>query len=309
MIDVRQMAALVAVAEEQNFERAASRLHITQSAVSQRVKQLEEKLGQVLLVRTVPVRATEAGQQVIRYYRQLNLLEDELRAGLSGRNAQGFTQVALGVNTDSLDTWFLEAVRDVIDHEKLLLNFKVEDQDQTLDLLKTGEVLGCITSVAKPMPGCTSVPLGVMVYRAMASREYLQRYFPNGVTRAGFLKAPVAEFSNKDQLQNRYLADFFQIGPHDYPRHRVPSSISFCEMVRRGLACGMIPDQQISALFADEDVVDMTPGKNLAVPLYWQVWNLRSELIRELTDALVKAASVALESFANYPVLTHPGNS
>lgn len=307
MLDLRQLAALSAVIEEQSFDRAAQRLHITQSAVSQRVKQLEERLGQVLVVRSVPVQATEAGQQVLKHFRQISLLEQELMQSLSQRDARGYTRVAIGVNADSLDTWFPDALVALVNESRLLLDLKVDDQDVTQQLLKAGEVLGCITSMPKAMPGCLCVPLGVMPYRCLASPAYLQRYFPEGVNTEGFRMAPVAEFSHKDQLQNRYLRQFFGIGAHEYPRHRIPSSYAFCDLIRRGMACGMVPDQQSRTLFAAGEVVDMTPGRYLAVPLYWHVWNLGSTLVRGLSDALLHEARRQLDPFDAHPKLTHPG--
>ncbi len=307
MIDMRQLAALAAVVEECSFERAAQRLHVTQSAVSQRIKQLEEKLGQVLVVRTVPSRATEAGQQVLKHYRQISLLEQELLQALSQQDAQGFTRVALGLNADSLETWFPDAVAALVTEQRLLLDLKVDDQDVTHQLLRNGEVIGCITSSSKAMPGCLCVPLGVAPYRCLASPEYLARYFPEGLVAERFRRAPVAEYSHKDQLQNRYLQQFFGLEPHEYPRHRIPSSQAFCDLIVRGLACGMVPDQQGQALIAAGQVVDMTPGRYLAVPLYWHVWNLGSQLIRQLTDALIAEAERQLDPFERHPVLTHPG--
>ncbi|KEA65506.1 Chromosome initiation inhibitor [Marinobacterium lacunae] len=307
MLDMRQLAALSAVVEEGSFDRAASRLHVTQSAVSQRIKQLEERLGQTLVVRTVPIHATEAGQQVLKHFRQISLLEQELMAGLSQQDERGFTKVAIGINADSLETWFPDALSALVQRERLLMDLKVDDQDATQQLLKDGEVIGCVTSSPKAMPGCICVPLGVIPYRCLASRDYLKHYFPDGVTAEAFRCAPVAEFSHKDQLQNRYLQQFFGIGPHEYPRHRIPSSTAFCDLIVRGLACGMVPEQQGAALMASGVLEEMTPGRYLAVPLYWHVWNLGSTLVRQLTDELVSEAARQLEPFEAHPRLTHPG--
>lgn len=306
MLDSRQLAALAAVVEEGGFDRAARRLHVTQSAVSQRIKQLEEQLGQTLVLRTSPIRATPAGQQVLKHFRQVDLLEQELLGALSLQDARGYTRVAIGVNADSLETWLPDALQRLLIPESLLVDLKVDDQDATQQLLRDGEVIGCITSSPRAMPGCSSVPLGVMPYRCLASPGYLAHYFPDGVDGAHFRRAPVAEFSHKDQLQNRYLQRFFDIGPHEYPRHRIPSSTAFCELILRGQACGMVPDQQGLDLLARGVAVDMTPGRYLAVPLYWHVWNLNSDLIRKLTATLVDVAREQLDRFDAHAELTHP---
>ncbi|MDI3326655.1 LysR family transcriptional regulator ArgP [Pontibacterium granulatum] len=307
MLDLRQMAALAAIIEEQSFEKAARKLHITQSAVSQRLRQLEERLGQTLVVRSNPIQATRAGQQALKYFRQVSMLQNELMDELSLEQESGFTKVAIGVNADSLETWFLDALTPLLDARKLLLDLKVDDQDQTHHLLRTGEVLGCISASPEAMQGCSCIPLGVMPYRCLASPDYLMRYFPDGVNAEGFTRAPVAEFNNKDELQNRYLDKFFSVAAGDYPRHRIPSSETFFDLIVRGYACGMVPDQQSLPMIEAGRVMDMTPGRYLAIPLYWHVWNLKSDLAKELTEQLISAAEEKLDCFADHPELTHPG--
>lgn len=301
------MAALAAVIEEQSFEKAARKLHITQSAVSQRLRQLEERLGQTLVVRSNPIQATRAGQQALKYFRQVSMLQNELMDELSLEQESGFTKVAIGLNADSLETWFLDALAPLLNERNLLLDLKVDDQDQTHHLLRTGEVLGCITANPEAMQGCSCIPLGVTPYRCLASPDYMQRYFPGGVNSEGFLRAPVAEFNHKDELQNRYLEKYFAVGRGDYPRHRVPSSVTFFEMILRGYACGMVPDQQSREMVEQGKAVDMTPGRYLAIPLYWHVWNLKSDLARALTQCLTGAAETCLDLFEDHPDLTHPG--
>lgn len=307
VLDLRQMAALAAIIEEQSFEKAARKLHITQSAVSQRLRQLEEKLGQTLVVRSNPIQATQAGQQAVKYFRQVSMLQNELMDELSLEQQSGYTKVSIGVNADSLETWFLDAMAPLLNERQLLLDMKVDDQDQTHHLLRTGEVLGCITASPEAMQGCSCIPLGVTPYRCLASPDYIARYFPDGVDAAGFFRAPVAEFNNKDELQNRYLEKFFDVAPGDYPRHRIPSSVTFFEMILRGYACGMVPDQQSREMVEAGKAVDMTPGRYLAIPLYWHVWNLKSDLAKSLTHCLTDAADVHLDSFDDHPDLTHPG--
>ncbi|OPX55413.1 LysR family transcriptional regulator, chromosome initiation inhibitor [Oceanospirillum multiglobuliferum] len=306
MLELKQLAALAAVIEEQSFDKAARRLFITQSAVSQRLKQLEDRLGQTLVIRTSPIQATEAGRQAMKHYRQVMMLQNELLHDLSPQEDKGFAHISIGINADSLQTWFIDAVSPLLLEHQLLLDLKVDDQEQTHHLLRTGEVMGCITSSPEPMQGCSCIPLGVMPYRCLASPDYIQRFFPDGVSAEAFRYAPVAEFNNKDELQNRYLKTFFGIEASEYPRHRIPSSDPYFQMVIRGFACGMIPDQQSKAQLKQGIVQDLTPGRYMAVPLYWHVWNLKSATIKLLTEQLINTCQQQLDSIANHPELIHP---
>ncbi len=297
MIDYKQLQALAAVLEEASFEKAAAKLHISQSAISQRLKQLEEHIGQALVIRTTPPQATESGQLLLKHYRQIKLLQSELNQALSNKQSSGFTQISIGLNADSLNTWFLDAVKDLLIEEKILVDLKLDDQDQTHHLLRSGQVIGCISASPQAMQGCNCIPLGVMPYRCLASPAYYQKHFKDGVTAQSLRSAPIAEFSNKDELQNRYLEKYFNLGPNDYPKHRIPATDSFFQMVIRGLACGMIPDQQSKELLKKGEVIDISPGHYLAVPLYWHVWSLKSDLYRKLTNALTLCATNTLDPF------------
>ncbi|WP_415901181.1 LysR family transcriptional regulator ArgP [Neptuniibacter sp. QD29_5] len=294
MIDYKQLQALAAILEEGNFDKAAEKLNISQSAVSQRLKQLEDSVGQTLIIRNTPIQATTAGQLLLKHYLQVSLLQAELQEQISHEQSDGFTKISIGLNADSLATWFLDAVKRLLDDEKLLLDLKLDDQDQTHQLLKTGQVIGCISANPKPMQGCNCIPLGMMIYRCLASPDYIERYFPNGINTEGFYNAPVAEFSNKDELQNRYLKENFEVGQNEYPKHRIPSTESFFNIIIRGHACGMVPDQQSKELLAAGTVIDMTPGRYIEVPLYWHIWSLKSGLFQRLTNQLRKQAEVDL---------------
>ncbi len=306
MLDYRQIQALAAVVEEQGFDRAATALHITQSAVSQRLKQLEERLGQALVIRSSPIRATPAGQQVLKHYRQVSLLQKELFKEIYEDEDSSFTRLSLGLNADSLSTWFLPVMQPLLTAEKLLLELKVDDQDQTHHLLRTGEVIGCITASPAAMQGCNCVPLGVMAYRCLVSPGYIRHYLGGKVTAEGLRQAPAVEYNHKDALHSRYLERFYGLAAGDFPRHRVPSPDAFLDLIVRGFGAGMVPDQQSRPFLARGLVVDMAPGNYLAVPLYWHVWNLKTPLARRLTETLLRGAEQQLDPFSAHPLLTHP---
>ena len=306
MFDYRQLKALATVIEEQNFERAAARLHVTQSAVSQRIKQLEEAVGQTILLRTHPMTATAAGQTLLKHYRQIEILQEEVLEELNPVSRSGHIRLSIGVNADSLASWFIPALTSFFKKHPALLDLKVDDQDQTHSLLKNGEVMGCVTSSSTPLQGCHCIPLGVSVYRCLASPSFIERYFPQGPTTDTLKHAPIVEFNYKDALQQRYLSQFFSIEAGDYPCHRVPSAEAFIDFIIRGFATGMVPDELSTQLLASSTLVDIAPDNYLAVPLYWHVWNLKTPLANELTHTLIEESKKYLEPFSAHAQLTLP---
>ena len=270
---------LSAVVRDGTFDAAARSLHVTPSAVSQRIKALEQRVGRVLVVRSKPVRATEAGEALLRLGQQVMLLEDETLRQLGTERADDRpTTLPVAVNADSLATWILPPLARVATREPVVFDLVRDDQDHTAALLASGAVMAAVTSDAAPVPGCTSTRLGRMRYRAHATPAFAARWFPDGLTVAALDRAPRIDYDRKDTLQARFSRRVTRRAL-DPPRHFVPASADFAVAARLGLGWAMLPAWHAAAPAAAGELVDLAPGRHLDVPLYWQQWNLRSTLI------------------------------
>jgi LysR family transcriptional regulator (chromosome initiation inhibitor) len=289
MLDYKLVEALAAVVTEGGFDRAGRVLGLTQSAVSQRVKLLEELAGRVLLVRASPPRPTAAGREVMALHRRVRLMEDDLWAGL-GHERGGHATLAVGINADSLATWFFPAVDGFLDAEPVLLDLRVDDQARTHALLRDGEVLGCISDRAEPMQGCAVHPLGNMNYRLYATAQYSARWFPSGVTCEAVERAPMLIFNRKDVMHATLLGRALGREPSGYAAFHLPSSERFAPVIASGRACGMLPDEQAAGLLARGELVDLLPGHVHTVRLHWHCWNLETGVLGRFTRALLAGA-------------------
>lgn len=205
MIDFKFMEALEAVVNEGGFEKASRVLHITQSAVSQRIKYLEEMSGQILLIRKTPPVPTRAGAKILKYFMQARQLEQELFEKLSPAAGKKFKPLPLGINADSLATWFLDAVLPFLRRESVTVDIRVDDQEQTLEMLRNGEVFGCISAHPDAIQGCRSHFLGSMTYRMLATPDFAQKWFSPSVSFKTIEEAPLLVFNKKDELQAKIL--------------------------------------------------------------------------------------------------------
>ncbi len=291
MLDYKLIEALAMVVQEGGFDKASQRLHLTQPAVSQRVKLLEEQTGQILLARTTPPRATAAGRRMITHYLQVRRLEDDLFDLTANNAATARTTLTVGINGDSLATWFLDAVRPFLEVANVLLDLKVDDQDQTQRLLKNGEVIGCISTMDQSLQGCRISYLGQMVYRALSTPGFQKSWFPDGLDLESAGQAPFLIFNRKDELHIKLFEQLFGAVPSPLPAHYLPSSDQFVDFIASGLAYGMLPDQQSRALLKRGRLVDLAPGCHVPVRLYWHCWNLKSALLEDLTNVLVAGAA------------------
>lgn len=275
---------LAAIVDEGTLDAAAARLHLTPSAVSQRMKTLERQVGRVLLERTKPARATAAGLAVVRYARQLSLLEHDVLAELGDPEA-GRVSVPLAVNADSLATWFLDPLARLSRTRPVVFELHRDDQDFTAGLLESGAVMAAVTSRADPVAGCRVVPLGVMRYEAVATPGFVAAWLPDGPFAPALERAPVVDFDRRDDLQTGWLIAM-GASPTAPPRHYVPSSNDFARAVRLGLGWGLLPQFQSAAAVQRGDLVHLG-GPPADVPLYWQQWNLGSPLLDAIAADIV----------------------
>ncbi|MGW9630637.1 LysR family transcriptional regulator ArgP [Agromyces sp. NPDC055520] len=289
---------LAVVIDEGTFDAAARRLRITPSAVSQRIKALEQQLGRVLVVRSKPARATEAGAPIVRLARQIALLEHDTVAefGLDAASARPIS-LPLAVNADSLSTWFLPALARVAERHPVVFDLHRDDQDFTAGLLESGTVMGAVTSQSTPVAGCLVRPLGVMRYEAAATPAFAERWglvpgAPAVAEDVALAVAPLVDFDRRDDLQRAHLSAQ-GVDPDAPPRHYVPASSDFATAVKLGLGWGMLPAFQ-SADELERGALVRLGGAPIDVPLYWQQWNLRSVLLTAVADELAAEARAAL---------------
>ncbi len=291
MFDYRLLEAFAAVITEKGFERGSEKLGLTQSAVSQRVKLLEELTGQVLVKRSNPPEVTASGLKLLRHFRKVMFLENEY---LFSEKHDGFIKFPVGVNADSLGSWFLPAVGDFIKKRNLLLEVVTDDQSKTDLLLKNGEVLGCITSSPKTVQGCRSVFLGVMRYIAVSTPSFRDRYFPDGFTSDSLTISPAVFFNRSDRLLDQLLKDRFQPDFKKIPVTYIPSYEMFMQSIVIELGYGIIPEIQAEQLLSEKILVDISPGHYIDLKLYWHCWNIESPLIEEFSKNLVEKSGSAL---------------
>lgn len=293
MIDYPAARTVAMVVQTGSFERAAKALNVTPSAVSQRVKQLEERLGAVLVQRGNPCTATERGEWLCRHMEHVGMLEKELIAYLPGlidpsEPAERVT-LHIATNADSLGTWFLPAVSAFTRATDYLVGIAIDDEDHTADWLRQGRVLAAVTSLGKPIQGCRVFPLGALRYHATASPDFMGRHFPAGVIPEALACAPGVTFNQKDRLQHEWIRRTFG-RTLVHPTHWLPSTQSFVDAALNGMGWGLNPDRLVRDHLAAGRLLELVPGAVLDVPLFWQVNRLAADRLVALTRSIVETA-------------------
>ena len=297
--DPDALECLAAIVEEGGFERAAVRLSITQSAVSQRLRSLEVQVGTVLIVRSRPLRPTSAGRLLLKHALQTRLLRADLQRDLKdlapggAGNGGDVERISIAINADSIATWALGALSELA-RRGLGLEIITDDQDFTIEWLREGRVLGCVTTLKQALRSCKMVPLGAMRYVAVAETAYAAAHCPDGLSPHNFRHVPFIAFNRKDDLQGEFIAHVFHLKHVALSQLYVPSSEGQVSAVLAGWGVSVLPELQVREHLRSGRLVNLAPGHVLPVDLYWHCWNLDSVVLDGLTAALTDAAAVAL---------------
>jgi LysR family transcriptional regulator, chromosome initiation inhibitor len=295
MLDYGAAAAVAMIVRTGSFEKAAKALHVTPSAISQRVKLLEERLGAVLIERGTPCRATEKGAWLCRHMVLVEQLENNLLEQLPelGEVSKGPVTIDVAVNADSLGTWFLPAATAFAERSNVLLNIAVDDQDHTADWLKKGRVLAAVTSMSEPVAGCDVTALGKLRYVATASPKFFSRYFSDGVTAATVGNAPALTFNQKDTMQQDWIATHLSSACAP-PTHWLPSTQGFIEACMLGMGWCLNPISLVQPHIQAGRLVELIPGTVADIPLYWQISRWAERQFPDLKHHVLDIARASL---------------
>ncbi len=295
-IEYPHLAALVAIVREGSFEAAARTLHVTPSAISQRLKLLEDQLGAVVVQRG-SCEPTPAGEVLYRHGLQVELLErDLLRQMIPSETdrAGGGAPVGIAANADSLATWLIAGLSRFVEQTGLCVDIVVDDQDHTASWLRSGRVLGAVTADSRAVQGCRVAALGSMRYRATATPAFMRRWFKHGFTAEAVSKAPLLLFNRKDLLQERFIRSTLNERVGELRTHFVPSPNAFLEACLAGHGWGLNPELLALAHLEKKRLRDVVPRAYLDMPLYWQQWALDSPTLKALEGALRAQATLSL---------------
>jgi len=293
-VDYKLLKALDAVVMEQSFDRAAQRLFITQSAVSQRIKLLEKHFGEPLLIRSTPPQASHLGRLLLGHYQRVLQLEMELNQQLDLQSNQAQT-LPLAVNADSLASWLITALSPLLQSKNIQLNLFVQDESTTWERMRSGEALACLSSKAKAISGSDSHFLGYMEYICVASPDFIARFFKQGVNRQTLQHAPAMSFDQYDDMHLAFLREHFDLEMGQYPCHTIRSSEAFVDLTLASGAYSFNSHFSVEVHLKSGQLMDILPEHKVRVPLYWHCWQLGGELMQDLSEQVISYARQVLK--------------
>ena len=293
-MDYRGIEGLYTVLEMQSFEAAAQKLHITQSAISQRIKSLETHYGQPVLIRTLPYRPTDLGKQLIGHFKQVCLLEEDLENQI--KKTTSTPRISIALNRDSLETWFLNLIEETEVFRDVFLEVIADDQELTLDYLKNGLVSACLSTAEKEILGGRVQFLGNMEYVLVASPTFVKEFFSKGSPKECLRNAPAIKFDQNDKLHERYLEKFFNLDGRGLNYHVIPSVAGFKKFALLGYGYALIPKIDIIEELKKKQLLQLYSDKVWEIPLYWHYWAVESKFYQKFNADVIHHAKNKLKN-------------
>lgn len=286
-LDYRGLAVLDAVAASGSFEKAALMLGISQSAVSQRIKALEDATGRLLVVRGTPSVPTGLGQRLVVHHRHVKLMEAALDIDL-GREVS-LPDLSIAVDGDSLATWFGQALTPLLSPPRCQLGVRQADSEDALKLVREGAVFACVAaqSGGESVNGTSATPLGMLRYTCVATPEFAAHWFGDSFSAEAVKLAPAVV--SERMLLGRYLAQEFDF-TGAFPHHTMPAAAALENCILQGVAYGLMPELSALNHLAMGRLVDLTPGKTLSIALAWHAWNIDTPFTRTLSEQIIDSA-------------------
>lgn len=292
MMDYKALVSLHAVLRFQSFDKAAKHLNLTQSAVSQNIKRLEQDCGRPLLIRARPVTATPLGEQILAHFNKVTMLEEDLQEGIQGKASN--YPLSIAVNNDALATWFTQVLSQFSSANKTKLHIKSADEGHTRTLLQTGEVIACLSQTGTPVAGGDSVFLGYMNYELVATQGFIDTYFKGDIRPETVLQSPSLIYDERDELWARYQDECLNIKAETRNSHWYPSSHGFVELAMSGTVCALVPSIQVKNQLKQKLLISLFPKNRLSLPLYWHWYKLNSPVLDRLKKVILTVTEDAL---------------
>ena len=298
MLDYAHLDALLAVEREGSFEGAAKALGVTSSAISQRIRLLEERIGAIALNRQAPIKPTPIGATLCRHAETVSMLERHIIHAndypFKSQDRQPI-KVKIVVNDDSLSNWFMDVLgKDAEDEHPFIFEISIADQDYSIEEMKHGAALAAICVHKAPVQGFRSTFLGMHGYRATASPAFMERYFQDGVTLDSLRSAPALRYSHQDDLQSQWIEQVFgEQVPHNY--HTLPSSHGFVSACTKGIAWGMNPALMVDEMIERGELCELVPDAILNKPLYWHCSRIIATPLQKFTQRVIQIANTQLD--------------
>ncbi|WP_370245540.1 ArgP/LysG family DNA-binding transcriptional regulator [Alteromonas abrolhosensis] len=294
MLDYDALKCFHEVLRYGGFEKGAQALNLTQSAVSQKIKRLEQSVGGPVLVRTKPLRTTPLGKELLAHIQKVSVLEEALNIQ-SGLEAQA-APISVAVNNDVLATWFSQVMAAFSSARDNPVHIVNADQTQTRDILQQGRVMACISQTGTPVTGGQSIRLGTMRYQLYASPRFIERYLHKGISPERVMETPGLLYDEYDvTLLSDYQRECLDIAPSFTTCHWFPSSHGFVKMALDGVVWALLPTLQVEQEVNAGELVPLFPQKELGVPLFWHWTTLESAALADLTKAVKKVAKAQLK--------------
>lgn len=265
--------AFYTCAQIRSFTKAAERLHITQSALSQRIQNLEYDLGLTLFLRQrSQLKLTDEGEMLLRYCQNKEALEQETLANMKSTILENNGTLRIGGFSSIMRSVILKNLAPLLKSKnKPKLKLLVRETQALPELLRSGEIDYMILDEKIERDHLESILLGEEIYYMVKSKKYQGDLIfldqdETDTTTQKFLRK-----KSNEKLNRIYMDDIYGI----------------LDGVKMELGLGVLPKHLIQE-YSNLEIIKDYGEKKVPFYLYFHKQPFYSKLHDSLIEALLK---------------------
>lgn len=252
------LQAFMEVAKQKSVHNAAHVLHLTQTAVTQRIRVLETKLGTTLFIRTHRgMRLTQEGEALLRYCQAASELEGEALAKIGGAGITSTIQVCITGPTSIMRSRIIPQCLPIM-HEFpcLLMYFDITDSEHRVSSLRSGASQFAIIAQEDVAPEMEYKHLRPERYVLVCSSQWKKRKLKDIIQHERII-----DYDPADQMTFNYLKHFelFDLAKHE--RHFVNRTESLAMLLTAGLGYGVLSAEFSQTYLDNNQLIVLNSGK------------------------------------------------
>ncbi len=280
-----KLEAFMAVAEHKTVHQAAEALFLTQTAVTQRIKLLEEKLGVSLFIRSRKgMELTQEGLVLLRHSDLFKTLELEALKDLRGVGLITETEIHIAAPMSIMSARVLPACAPLAKkYPKLNFRFSVMDEDTRHNLLKQSGCDLAILSGEHVAPEVSSKPLKPEQYVMVGAPGWESRSIDEVV-----IHEKIIDFFPEDPFTFSYLKAYGLFESARKSRHFVNNTELVAFMISEGLGYSVLTTEFLEPFLVQHKLSVLNQGKTFENPvsLAWYPRPILSDYFQDVLDVL-----------------------
>ena len=250
------LKSFISVAKNKSVHLAAQELSLTQTAVSQRIKNLEKNLNSSLFIRSRRgMQLTQEGQILLRYCNDIEQIETQCLEDLGQQNKSSSIFLKISSDSTGIRTLILPFCQKLIkQYPQLKFNLQISDKGDQHEKLKSGSVDLAIIPKEYISKDMSYKPLKPQKYVLIIPAHWQKRDIKDII-----ISENIIDFDSNDKVTFNYLKKIGLFELCNKERHCINAIDQLVEFVNSGIGYSVITEQLYQQYYQSQNIIAYNP--------------------------------------------------